>query len=313
MALGNESAAALQAASQAAQVELDQADVHGHINALWVYPVKSCAGIAVEHAELTATGLAHDREWMVVDANGDFLTQRSHPRMVLIAPQLVSTPCGEGVTLVLRAPGIPEHTVQPVEPLVVSKVTVWKDVVQALDQGDAVAQWLSQFLGTPCRLVRFDPAQQRACSRTWTGADAARTQFADGYPLLITTQAAGDALNERIKAAGGPEVDLLRFRANVVLQGLAAHEEDHLSHLLIATGEGLATLRPVKPCTRCPIPDIDPATAVSSHDVGDALAAYRADARMDGAITFGMNAIATQGTGQVLRVGQPVGGVLAFD
>jgi uncharacterized protein YcbX len=115
--------------------------------------------------------------------------------------------------------------------------------------------------------------------------------FADGYPLLVTTTAAGTELAERVQSAGGPHVDLLRFRANLVLDGLEAHEEDHLAQLHIRTASGVVTLRPVKPCTRCPIPDIDPATAASSLDVSTALAAYRADARMDGAITFGMNAM----------------------
>ena len=291
---------------------LEAADVHGRIGQLWIYPVKSCAGVPVHTAQLTATGLAHDREWMVVDLAGQFLTQRSHPRMALIRPQLL--PAKEGLpALALSAPGMPQQTVQPDTVPAQMQVTVWNDTVPAHDQGDAVAQWLSECLGTPCRLVRFDSAQQRPCSRKWTGDDWAHTQFADGYPLLLTTEAAGAELNARVQAAGGPPVDLLRFRANVVLQGLDAHAEDHLAQLHIAAEGGVVTLRPVKPCTRCPIPDIDPATAERSHHVGDALASYRADARMDGAITFGMNAIATQGVGAVLRVGQAVAGEIAFD
>lgn len=285
------------------------ADVQGHIAQLWVYPVKSCAGVQVQAVRLDATGLAHDREWMVVDPQGIFLTQRSHPRMALIRPELLD----DGAALALQAPSQARHVVQPPAVPVAMAVEVWDDRVAGVDQGEAVAQWLSAYLQTPCRLVRFDRSTARPCSGKWTEGVAASTFFADGYPLLLTTAAAGTELTERVQAAGGPAVDLLRFRANVVLGGLEAHEEDHLAQLHLRTAEGVVTLRPVKPCTRCPIPDIDPATAESSADVSTALAAYRADARMDGAITFGMNAIVLQGAGLVLEAGQPMAGELAFD
>lgn len=293
------------------------ADVQGHVAQLWVYPVKSCAGVRVPSVRLDATGLAHDREWMVVDPQGVFLTQRSHPRMALIQPVLLE----DGAVLALEAPGphgdahsdVLRHVVQPPADAAVLQVEVWDDQVAGHDQGDAVARWLSSYLGSDCRLVRFDRSRQRPCSRKWTGDVEASTFFADGYPLLITTEAAGTELNARVQAAGGPEVALLRFRVNLVLGGLDAHEEDHLDMLHIRTTSGVVTLRPIKPCTRCPIPDIDPATAESSLDVSTALAAYRADARMGGAITFGMNAIVLQGAGAVLEVGQPVAAALAFD
>lgn len=289
------------------------ADVQGRIAQLWIYPVKSCAGVAVNAVRLDATGLAHDREWMVVDPQGVFLTQRDHPRMALIRPQLLESQAPADVALALEAPGCERLVVQPPATPMPCRAEVWDDQVSAWDQGDAVAQWLSTFLDTPCRLVRFDRSDTRPCSRKWTGEDMAATYFADGYPLLLATEAAGSELAARVQAAGGPPVDLLRFRANVVLAGLEAHEEDHLARLHIGTEDGVATLRPVKPCTRCPIPDIDPATATRSAHVSAALAGYRADARMDGAITFGMNAIVTQGVGLHLTVGQPVAGELAFD
>lgn len=297
------------------------ADVQGHVAQLWVYPVKSCAGVRVAAVRLDATGLAQDREWMVVDPQGVFLTQRSHPRMALIQPVLLQ----DGAQLALEVPGpdgdahgdghgdVLRHVVQPPQDTALLQVEVWNDRVAGHDQGDAVARWLSAFLGSDCRLVRFDRSRQRPCSRKWTGEVQASTFFADGYPLLITTEAAGTELNARVQAAGGPEVELLRFRANLVLGGLEAHEEDHLDALHIHTAGGVVALRPVKPCTRCPIPDIDPATAESSPEVSTALAAYRADARMGGAITFGMNAIVLQGAGAVLEVGQPMVGTLAFD
>lgn len=284
-------------------------DVQGQIAQLMIYPVKSCAGLAVTEAVLLDTGLQWDRHWMVVDADGLFVSQRECARMALIRPQL------EADALLLNAPGMPELRVPLQASGLTLRVQVWDDMVDALDMGVEAGEWLHAFLGAPAqRLVRFDPAAQRACSTKWTGGLAASTQFADGYPVLVTTDCAMDELNTRLAAQGHPAVGMARFRPNVVLSGLLPHDEDHLGPLecLAEDGAVLAGLQLVKPCARCPIPNIDPATAQSHPGVGDALQAYRQDARVNGAITFGMNAIVTQGAGTVLRVGQAVRGDYAF-
>ena len=291
---------------------LDQADVTGTIGALWVFPIKSCAGIAVQQAQLLPTGLEWDRAWMVVDPLGMFITQREVAQMALVQPS-IDTAAG---LLHLQFPGQADCSVPLALPLQGEvadvSVQVWDSRVHAWDMGEAVAQWLSQALQRPCRLVRFDPAQQRLSSLTWTGGIQAPNQFADGYPLLVTTSAAFEALNDKLQAQGHAAVDGLRFRANIVLNGLAEHEEDFLETVWVGAAQPVA-LRLGKPCSRCPIPNIDPRTAQSSPEVGDTLAQYRQDARLEGAITFGMNAVVAQGAGQVLRVGQTVGGQLKFD
>ena len=283
-------------------------DVQGQIAQLMIYPVKSCGGVVVSEAVLLETGLQWDRHWMVVDADGLFVSQRECARMALIRPQI------EAGALRLRAPGMPELRV-PLQSRGPSlRVQVWDDVVDALDMGPEAAQWLQAFLGAPAqRLVRFDPAAQRACSTKWTGGVTASTQFADGYPVLVTTDSAMEELNTRLAAQGHPAVGMERFRPNVVLSGLLPHDEDHLGPLEVwDKGAAVARLQLVKPCARCPIPNIDPATADSHPGVGDALQAYRQDARVNGAITFGMNAIVTHGAGTVLRVGQVVQGDYTF-
>lgn len=283
-------------------------DVQGQIAQLMIYPVKSCAGVAVAEAVLLETGLQWDRHWMVVDADGLFVSQRECARMALIRPQI------EADSLLLRAPGMPGLRVPLQARGATLRVQVWDDVVDALDTGPEAAQWLQAFLGAPAqRLVCFDPAAQRACSTKWTGGLAASTQFADGYPVLVTTDSAMDELNTRLAAMDHPAVGMARFRPNVVLSGLLPHDEDHLGPLeVLEDGTAVAGLQLVKPCARCPIPNIDPATAESHPGVGDALQAYRQDARVNGAITFGMNAIVTHGAGTVLRVGQAVQGNYAF-
>ncbi|MDT7516673.1 MOSC domain-containing protein [Rhodoferax mekongensis] len=286
-------------------------DVHGRIAALMIYPVKSLAGISVTEARLLETGLEWDRHWMVVDAGGLFLTQRECPRMALVQPRItpgaleLHGPEGERLVVPLQAPG----------PL--RRVQVWDDTLDALDMGKDAALWLQQVLGEPgVRLVRFAPQVQRPCSTRWTGGAPSHTEFADGYPVLVTTEASMDPLNARLAAAGLAPVGINRFRPNLVLGGLDAHDEDHLTVLEVemdAERQVRPRLALVKPCARCPIPNIDPVTAQTHPGVGDALMAYRQDARVNGAITFGMNAIVQAGAGAVLRVGQSVAASYGFE
>nr|WP_274708760.1 MOSC N-terminal beta barrel domain-containing protein [Variovorax sp. S12S4] len=287
-------------------------DLQATIARLFVYPVKSCAGVELPEALLTETGLEFDRAWMVVDAQGEFVTQRQLPRMALIKPQM------KQMEVVLRAPGmLALHLAfDKVEKPVRAKV--WKDEVAAYDMGDIAAQWFSDFLSEPgkpqtLRLVRFDPEQKRLSSLDWTDGVEATNQFADGYPLLVASEGSLAELNERLAAAGHDAVGIERFRPNIVLAGIESHDEDRVDALHIETAEGEAELKPVKPCTRCPIPDIDPATGVSSPEVGDMLRTYRADARVDGRITFGMNCIVLQGVEHMLKVGQAVGANYRFE
>ena len=282
-------------------------DVEVRLAALYVHPIKSCGGIALDEALLIETGLELDRAWMVVDAQGRFVTQRQVPRMALIQTAL------NAHHLLLRAPGLPAMSV-PLDAVGAPRqVTVWNDEVAAFDMGHACAQWFSDFLGRPLRLVRFDPANRRLASAQWTGTIEAAAAFSDEYPLLVTSQASLDELNRRIIATGGAPVTMQRFRPNLVLDGLDAHGEDHLDEVHFDTPEGPVRLKLVKPCARCSIPDVDPATAETGHAVGDALAAYRADARLKGALTFGMNAVVVEGFECLLRRGLVGGATYRFD
>jgi uncharacterized protein YcbX len=273
-------------------------DLTFSLSALYLHPVKSCAGMAVTEALLVETGLDLDRAWMVVDPQGEFLSQRDLPRMALIQPTLRHD------DLRLRAPGMLALHLSLDRVEAPTRARVWNDWVAAYDMGDLAAQWFSDFLGRPLRLVRFDIDQPRLSDSRWTAGLDAQTQFADGFALLVLSKGSLDECNRRLALTGGTAVDMRRFRPNLVLDGIEAHDEDHIDELLIDTDDGEVRLKLVKPCARCPIPDIDPDTAVPGHAVGDALAAYRADARMGGAVTFGMNAIVSEGVDRVLRVGQ---------
>ena len=297
---------------------LPPTDITARIQRLFIYPVKSCAGIELTESPLCEFGLDLDRAWMVVDANGDFVTQREQPRMALITPKLKTN------ELILRAPGMLALHVNIDAVEQPTQVTVWNDTVSAYDMGSVAAQWFTDFLsltdaGLPqsnapkFRMVRFDPDHKRLSDLTWTKGVEAMTQFADGYPMLVLSTASLDALNVKLKAAGQAAVGIERFRPNIVIAGVDAHDEDRLNELTIATNEGPVSLNLVKPCPRCPIPNIDPATAISSPAVSDMLQTYRQAARVGGSVTFGMNAITRDGFDAVLRVGQVAAGNFAFD
>jgi uncharacterized protein YcbX len=267
--------------------------------ALHLHPIKSCGGLAPDAALLIETGLEFDRAWMVVDERGDMLTQRQLPRMALIQPTLRRS------DMVLRAPGMLALHIALDTVEAAARVRVWADEVQAYDMGALAAQWFSDFLGRHARLVRFDPEQKRLSSREWAGSIDAENAFADGFPLLVTSTASLADLNARLAARGRPPVTMQRFRPNLVLDGLQAFDEDHIDEVTIGADGDTVRIKLVKPCVRCTIPGVDPATGMQGHEPGDTLAGFRADARMGGGITFGMNAVIVEGFERTLRVGQP--------
>lgn len=291
------------------QANLSNRDVSAQIARLFVYPVKSCAGVEVREALLTDTGLDLDRAWMVVDAQGLFMTQREHPRLALVRPHIKTH------ELVLNAPEMPDlHITFEAEWLPIS-VKVWNDNVPAFDMGETAAQWFTKFLSlseiaSPAaasyRLVRFNPEHRRVSSLEWTGDARAYNQFSDGFPLLVLGDASHAQLNERLVAAGHAIVSIERFRPNIVLSGLQVHDEDWLREMYVDAGAAEVVLKPVKPCPRCPIPNVNPLTAEINREVGDTLQSYRKDTRLGGAVTFGMNTIVIRGVGEMLRIGQKV-------
>ena len=280
------------------------------ISQLLIYPVKSCAPVALKQALLTDQGLDLDRAWMVVDDKGQCLSQREYPRLALVEPQLRLS------DLILRAPGMLALHLALYEVQEAVQVNVWGQTISAFDMGNVAAQWFSDFLGQtpqgkaigPLRLVRFDPDHVRTSDSQWTAGVSAKNQFSDGFPYLVCSQSSLEGLNQRLAGQGHAAVDLRRFRPNIVLSGIPAHDEDHILSLSWPSEEGRVVLKPVKPCPRCPMPNVDPDTAAVNPLLGDVLQSYRQDPRLAGAVSFGMNAIATEGVGTdvepLLRVGQ---------
>ena len=278
------------------------------ISELWVYPVKSCAGVRMKTVQALRTGLAFDRQWIVVHTDsGKQVTQRSHPVMALIKAVVLNMQ-----TLSLSYAGMEMLELAVItennrlQNQILKTVTTWEISLPALDMGAAASAWLSLVLGTDVRLMQFDPAQKRVV-RSDTFADHAH-HFADGFPYLVLSQSAVDTLNERLsdrlleKDAFTVKAD--RFRANIILSGVDAHTEDFSKSMRHQSG---AVLHMVKPCTRCGVPNIDQATGKThaSHEPNLTLAQYRHDRAADGVI-FGMNAVISQSAsfavGDVLEI-----------
>jgi len=274
------------------------------IAALYVYPIKSCAGITTDTMRFDAMGPLDDRRWMLIDDAGQFLTQREAPALALVRPSR------QDGGLRVIAPGMP--------PLAVSgsggprtSTWCWDDRCAGFDEGLEARTWFSEYLGRAARLLRFDATVLRPASRNWVGESAGRpgtlTRFSDGFPLLIVSKASMEALNLRLARAGLPEATVQRFRPNVVVDGLEAFEEDRAATLVSMPFRGPpVVLRPVKPCTRCTITEVDPGTGRHESGLLRVLAAFRSDPKLGGGVTFGMNAVVADGLDGTLRVGDPL-------
>ena len=229
--------------------------------------MKSCRGHDLPAATVEPWGLVGDRRWMLVDPDGRFVTARRHPRLVLITPD----PREDG--LHLTAPGMaPLDVAVPAGPPV--DVQVWKDEVTAVAAADDAHAWFSAAVGTPLRLVYLGDPTQRPTDPEY-GLDRDVVSFADGYPLLLTTE-------ESLAAVG--ELSMVRFRPNLVVAGAPAWTEDGWRRLRV----GAATFRAVKACSRCVLTTIDPDTAEKGPEPLRTLAATR---RWDGKVWFGVNLV----------------------
>ena len=257
-----------------------------HVAALHVWPVKGLAGLSVTAWPVDARGLRLDRAWMIVDAAGQFVTQRTVPQLTCIRTALTDTHLH--LTYEHQTLAVP---LSPATRPMPTLVQVWDDTCAAWEESGEVHAWLSQILAQPVRLVRMTDTWQRqvdprfAPTRTVTG-------FSDGFPVLVTTTASLDALNGHLDAP----VTMERFRANVIIGQATPWAEDDWRHLRI----GDVRLDLVKPCARCQVPAVDPQTGVVDKEPVRALAQLR---RIGGKVLFGVNALATPG---VLRVGDQV-------
>ncbi len=254
---------------------------------LFSYPVKGFRAVAHESADVLASGVRHDREWMVVDARhtpARFVSQRECPLMATLA--VTVNAAGE----LLLSCGTEIFAVPAPARNALLKVQVWNHETVALDAGDAVGEWLATRLSMPhdqLRLVRFHPEMRRDCNRLYAGDADAHTFFADGYPLLVTNASSLADLSQRMKRDAIQAMPMDRFRPNIVLAGLPAWDEDHIDTVAI----GDVVMKLAKPCVRCHVTTTDQQTGERLSDEPlDTLATFRNSTALGG-VTFGWNAV----------------------
>ena len=257
------------------------------LSGLYVYPIKSCAGIPLEASEVDERGLRHDRRWMLVDETGCFMSQRRFERMALIGIRI------ESDGLLVDAPGMPSLEV-PLRPpdSTLLLASVWDDLVEGLTVGDDADLWFSEFLDVGCKLVYLPDESMRLVDPTY-GGPGDRVGLADAFPFLLISEASLSDLNSRLEHP----VPMNRFRPNVVVRGSEPFAEDGWRLVRI----GSITLRVVKPCARCAIITVDQRTAEVDKEPLRTLARFR---KVGKKVLFGQNLI-HDGTG-TLRTGDPV-------
>jgi uncharacterized protein YcbX len=268
------------------------------VTALAVYPVKSMRGIALEQARLAPEGLEHDRRFMVVHADGRFVTQRELPALALVTTRFENS----GVTLSAAGTGSLHVPFGRTDGARV-QVRIWGQQCAAIDQGEDVAAWLVRALNAdePLRLVGMAPGFVRPQGKPEELGPDTHALFADAAPYLVTNDASLAALGRELRAAGHDAVPMDRFRPNIVLRGPEAFAEHAVRR---AAGPGYA-LRFAHPCRRCVVTTIDQATARRDPDREPfrTLQRLNPESGSNGAPVFGQNAALDDGAGATIRLG----------
>ena len=265
------------------------------LSSLIYYPIKACRGFDVTESHVERMGLVNDRRMMVVTPEGEFLTQREHAKLALITPtlRLRATPLGEHGLTPVSAKEITYDSVSLSAPnfdsiqFVIQKsgtstpVNIWKSKgVSAIDQGDESAKWFSDWLGVSVRLVHIADGFKRKLNPDFAVSADDHTGFADGYPILIISEASLQDLNSKLDSS----LPMNRFRPNIVVQNCEPFAEDTWKRIKIGDVE----MALVKPCARCEVTTIDKETLEQSKEPLKTLGAYR---KQKGGAMFGMNAI----------------------
>lgn len=271
------------------------------IQQLAIYPVKSLRGFTVESAQLTAKGLLYDRHWMVIDENNRFVSQRKFGNMVLIHTQInngqliLSIPSNaKSQPLFIDVSKTPSST--PFE------ATIWKDICEVIDEGEAASQWLTHALSSPTklRLVRMGNKPRPQSKPGLVGVQT-HTDFADAAPFLVANTQSLAAVNQQLAKADLQAVTIERFRPNIVLEGIDAFAEHQVQQLIHPNYQ----LKHCYPCERCVMPTIDIATGIR-HPQQQPFSLIADINPMPGnakSPAFGENAVLVRGEGSIISVG----------
>lgn len=257
------------------------------ISQIWIYPIKSLGGISLQSAKVFPKGLEFDRRWMLVDTDGQFLTQRVHSNMALFNSSFINGQLN--VNFQGNSISIPANHASDK----LFTAHIWDDTVSVAEVSKEHSRWFSDHLGIECRLVQFPEENPRIVDPEYVPNEE-HVSLADAYPFLIIGQSSMDDLNKRI----GHPLSIKRFRPNFVFTGGEAYEEDNWKDISIGSTQFIG----VKPCGRCALPNVDPETAEKGLEPLRTLSTYR---RFGTKVNFGQNLITT-GNNNDVRVGDLV-------
>lgn len=256
------------------------------VSALYIYPVKSLGGIALQQSSLSELGLEYDHRWMIIDKNNRFISQRTHPKLALLATffgknKIVIQQKKTGISI--DVPLLPKTAIK-------KQVTIWDDVCEAVVVDELINKWMSEYLEEKVELV-FMPENVRRMVDSRYVTDDSTTSFSDGYSFLLIAES---SLNELNKLANS-DFSMDRFRPNIVVVDSIPQEEEEWRDIQI----GNMQFTGVKPCARCPIPNIDQNTGIAGKEPLRTLATYK---KVGNKVLFGQNLV-YKGGGNLIKVG----------
>jgi uncharacterized protein YcbX len=251
------------------------------------YPVKSCAGLSPLSCKVVDTGFEHDREWMIVDEIGNFITQRQYSKLALVKTTLIEN----GVRL--EAPDMTVIDVPIILEGVRIETEVWGNKCVGIDQGQAISNWLSKFIGKNCKLIRMAPDFKRSIKEKYKIKGDEITGFADAFSFLLISEESLNDLNSKLNE----KLPMNRFRPNIVISGGIPYQEDSWKKIKI--GEMIFHI--VKPCARCEITTVNQSTGEKGNEPLETLGTYRTKPK---GVMFGQNLV-HEGTGTI-KVGDIV-------
>ncbi len=258
------------------------------VTAIYIYPVKSLSGISLDSSVVEERGFKYDRRWMLVDESNRFITQRTHPQMALLQPEIK-----DDKLIITDKSNKLSPLFVPLNYNLEKEITVqvWNDNVNALLYDDDINSWFTEALNFNCKLVYMSKEAKRKVDEKYAANKT--VGFADGFPFMIIGEESLNDLNSKLKNP----VPMIRFRPNIVFSGGEPFDEDGWKSISI----GDVQFKVVKPCSRCVITTINPDTAEKGKEPLNTLSKYR---KVNGKVNFGMNAVAEK-TG-VISVGDEI-------
>ena len=243
------------------------------VKEIYIYPIKSLAGISYQEALAEEMGFENDRRWMLIDADNQMITQREHRIMSQFYPQI----SGGKISIIFQNQkhefSIDEHLENSIE------VNVWDDKSEVIEVNASTSKWFSEHLGFECKLVKIIKNGDRKHESSKL-KETFNVSLADGYPYLMIGSQSLDFLNEKLT----DKITVLRFRPNLVISTETPHEEDDFTTFKI----GEVNFKNIKTCERCIMVNNDPDNGKLKKEPLKTLSKYRV---VNNSVLFGTNVV----------------------